>query len=167
MTDAANVATRVTAAYRRIRDTGMRDIPILNPALDVTTAGFRRWKGTWIGVLVTPWSMNVLRIPLVTGLQAHRATGTASTVNLPAGALEFLACEEPGIGYYEACSLFSPVLQFSEQAAAVATAEAALGMLFDERVARIGPELPDRVVDPPPGISRRALLRGILRNPVA
>jgi len=60
------------------------------------------------------------------------------------------------------CSLFSPVLQFENQEAALATAEAALGALFDEN--------PDAAREPeaasvPPKkdarqVSRRNLLFG-------
>src|SRR5208337_2948262 len=46
-------------AFRRIHATRMAGIPILNPSLQVETHGFRDWNGMRVGVLITPWSINL------------------------------------------------------------------------------------------------------------
>ena len=156
--DAAAVAVRVAAAYRRVQETGMRDVPICNPALDVAAVGFRRREGAWIGVLVTPWSMNLLRLPVHSEAGARRTAATTRTLRLPSGEYEFLACYNADIGHHETCSLFSPVLQFADQAAAVATANAVLALVLDERMAGLA----GAQTTAPRPVTRRALLRAIL-----
>lgn len=50
----------------------------------------------------------------------------------PSGRYEFIYAEEDDIGHYQMCSLFSPVLEFQNQEAAVATAEVVMHSLMDE-----------------------------------
>ena len=60
------------AVFRRIATTRMRGVPVLNPALSVQAIGFGPdplrtapdAAPTMLGVLVTPWFMNLLRLPL-------------------------------------------------------------------------------------------------------
>lgn len=166
MTKAAIIADRVESVYRGIHQTRMRDIPILNAALSVQAVGFRRHEDHWLGALVTPWSINLLRLPILSPGLSTPPTGSVRTLGFPAGEFEFIAGYEPGIGAYESCSLYSPVNEFADQAAAVATAFAAIDLLFDERVEA----LDEAVTDParqPRGITRRALLRGRLQDPGA
>jgi [NiFe] hydrogenase assembly HybE family chaperone len=49
----------------------------------------------------------------------------------PAGRFDFLVGEEAGLGRYQMCSLFSPVLEFEDQEAARIAGRAALAALFD------------------------------------
>ncbi|MBL8328485.1 MAG: [NiFe]-hydrogenase assembly chaperone HybE [Rubrivivax sp.] len=42
---------------------------------------------------------------------------------------DFIGAEEDGIGCYEACSLFSPMFEFADQEAALATAQAVMDLL--------------------------------------
>jgi [NiFe] hydrogenase assembly HybE family chaperone len=116
------------AAFREIAATRMAGVPILHPGLSVEAIGFEP-EGTWAqGVLVTPWFMNLLRwpladddVPLALGVSAARTCG--------AQALEFIGAEAPGFGRFEACSLFSPMHEFADQLAAVATARELLALL--------------------------------------
>jgi [NiFe] hydrogenase assembly HybE family chaperone len=144
-------ARRLEVAFENIARTRMAGLPFLNPQLRVEAVGFREWEGQWIGVLITPWSMNVVLLPGA-GPWPRVAPGIERSVDLPAGRFRFIAATDPGLGDYHACSLFSPALEFASHAAARATAEAALVALFD---AGNGAE-----VAPPAPVSRRDFLRG-------
>jgi [NiFe] hydrogenase assembly HybE family chaperone len=123
-------SARITATYERIWRTRMTDVPILNPRLRVEAVGFRSWQGQWLGALVTPWSLNLLLLP-GNGEWAALPAGAERFVAFPAGRFRFIAGHEDSLGESHSCSLFSPVLEFTDHEAARLTAEAALVGLFD------------------------------------
>ena len=143
-------ARRLERVFERIAATRMAGLPFLNAALRVEAVGMRPWQGQWLGVLVTPWSINVVLLP-GDGEWPSLATGGERFVDLPAGRFRFLAGRDDELGEYHACSLFSPALEFADHAAAVATAAAAIEALFDPA---------DAGAPPPQAVSRRAFLRG-------
>ena len=51
------------AAYRAVQATRMAGLPFLNDRLDVEAVGFAAWKGHWLGVMLTPWFMNLVIAP--------------------------------------------------------------------------------------------------------
>ena len=57
-------SARIEAAFRAILETRMRGLPVLNPAVEVEAVGFRAWEGHWLGMLVTPWFINLMLLPL-------------------------------------------------------------------------------------------------------
>ena len=126
----SEIARRIEIAFERVARTRMADMPFLNPALRVEAVGFRVWQGQWLGVLVTPWSINVLLLPW-SAQWPRLPTGAERFVDMPAGRFRFAAGFDPGLGEYHACSLFSPALEFADHAAARATAVAALDALLD------------------------------------
>lgn len=124
------LATRLQAleaAFRHIAATRMDGVPVLNPRLDVQAVGFEpEADGSHaLGVLVTPWFMNLLRLPLRDAV-APLAVRTVAARDIGTHRLDFIGAFEPGVGAFEACSLFSPMFEFDNQAAAVATAHEAL-----------------------------------------
>jgi [NiFe] hydrogenase assembly HybE family chaperone len=126
-------AATLAAAFRDIEATRMRGVPILNPRLQVQAVGFepdRDDPGLALGVLVTPWFINLVRLPMAAaGESALGAVGEARTRSAGAMRAEFIGAHEPAVGRFEACSLFSPVLEFADQAAALATADEVLRLL--------------------------------------
>ena len=58
--DAAAWGELLAGSYREIGERAMRDLPIYNDALGVEAVGFRRFNGTIVGIMVTPWFMNVV-----------------------------------------------------------------------------------------------------------
>ena len=70
----------------------MRELPIYNPALQVAAIGFRAREDQAFGVVVTPWFMNLVRVPLDRP-GCEWPQGTAVAHALPAGALEFTVGE--------------------------------------------------------------------------
>ncbi len=119
-------------AFRNVERERMRDVPILNHALTVEAVGFRQWQGRLLGVLVTPWFINLTLLPGAQDRWDDRAVGTTERFLFPSGDYEFLFGRETAVGTYACCSLFSPVLEFADQTAAVSTALAVLQMLFEE-----------------------------------
>lgn len=140
------------ARFRHIGQARMVGVPLLNPALRVQAVGFRRHDAGWLGVLITPWFINLILLPR-NGDWAQLPLGSTQDHAFPSGAYRFVVAEEAGIGRYQSCSLLSPVPEFAEQDSAAAFAVAALEALQN-------PE-PDTPRDQP-AMSRRAFLRGCL-----
>lgn len=114
--------------------TGMADLPVSNPALVVECVGFQAWAERQIGVLITPWCMNLILLP---GPGDHWAEWEESQIGrklmlaLPSGQYEWIYNRSDNTGGYLSCSLFSPMNMFSEQAIAVETAEEVMRAVFD------------------------------------
>ena len=158
MSDRAELLSRTLEdTFRAIERERMADVPILNPAIKVQAVGFQEWEGQLLGILITPWFMNLMLLPLDESEPAA-ASGESSPVDFPAGRFEFIHGEEAAIGAYQMCSLYSPVFDFEDHAAAVATAEAVLEQLFEDDEAEAEMQPP---AEPPKPVSRRALLRGL------
>lgn len=140
----------LVTTFQRIADERMAGVPILNPALAVAAVGFRPWQDHWIGVLSTPWFMNLVACP--DGAD-EAADLSRRVIELPAGKYEFTAAREDGLGLYLACSLISPMSQFASQDEALAVAGEVIRQVFQ------APE-PAPVGAPDPG--RRGFMRAFL-----
>lgn len=130
----ATLAASIEAAFERIRTDRMQGVPILNPRLTVAVVGLRPHGEAWLGALVTPWFINLLLLPRSVESQSAWPAllpGTSCAHDFPAGRFEFLVGSEPGVGTFQMCSLFSPVLEFEDQSAARIAADAALSALFE------------------------------------
>ncbi|OAI08547.1 [NiFe]-hydrogenase assembly chaperone HybE [Methylomonas methanica] len=149
--DGEQIRQTLEAVFNNILTTRMRDMPVLNSALAVRALGFNRYNADWVGVLITPWFMNVLLLPGLDSQWPTQAPGTKFDQAFPYGSFEFVVADEGQLGRYAQCSLFSPMFQFADQAAAVAAAESALHALL--------------AAPAPRAISRRDLLRGNLARP--
>ncbi len=123
---------RLESVFVAIQQERMRDIPILNPRLEVCAVGFMEWQDDYLGILITPWFMNLMRLPQQGNEWPDLAVGSKLNHTLPSGTYEFIVGKEAQIGGYQMCSLFSPVFEFENQQAAVATAKAALESVMDE-----------------------------------
>lgn len=139
--DRPNPGRALEARFATIWREHMQDVPMVNPALDVQAVGWVHWEHHWLGVLVTPWFMNLVLLPRV--LQFWHPIGERESRHyvFPAGVFEFIGSKDAVLGDYQACSLFSPMFEFADHAAAVATASSALAALFDAGN-RQGAELP-------------------------
>jgi len=112
----------------------MADVPILNPALRVEAVGFQLWEDHWLGVLVTPWMINLMILPGEDAPLTPLALDQKTVWNFPSGAYEFMGLNEPAIGTCHICSLISPVTEFSTHEEAVAVAQEILVNLFTENM---------------------------------
>ena len=156
--DRPSPARALEAAFRRVLRTQMQDMPMVNPALKVEAVGFRPWADHWLGVLVTPWFMNLWLMPRVAAKWQPIGERESRHYVFPAGVFEFIGGRDPTLGDYQACSLFSPMFEFADPAAARETALAALDALFD--VGSREAAMPARAEPVPPPVSKRAFLLG-------
>ena len=125
-------AYRLEQLYEQIRTERMVDIPVLNDVIHVQAVGFRAWEGHVLGVLVTPWFMNLMLLPGADDDWSGYRIGSKHLYTFEAGSFEFIVAEEPGLGHYKTCSMFSPMFEFENHEAAVITAEAIVPGLFKE-----------------------------------
>lgn len=141
------------AVFEDVHRTRMADLPFLNPNLRVEAVGFRCWHGALVGTLITPWSIVVVVLPGDAPESVRRLpTGQSQEWTFPSGVYEFHGHEEPTLGHYQQCSLFSPAMEFATHDDARAAAHAALDALF---------AVPEPPAPPPPRkFSRRGLLTG-------
>ena len=124
-------ARQLVQAFRDVHDNKMRDTPFTNRSLAVEAIGFRPWEGHILGVLVVPWFMNLVLMPGPDDDWRAFKTGEKRVFNFPSGAYEFVFNQRPATGPYFACSLFSPMEDFSSQLQATDTARMVMSALFD------------------------------------
>ncbi len=118
----------LTEHFIMVATTRMEGVPVVNKALSVTALGFEEFGDYRVGVMLTPWFMNLMLMPLkkdVIDPQKHKF-GTVMQHVLPGGRFAFIVSHEEELGFYLSCSLFSPVSEFADQAAFEETAAAVL-----------------------------------------
>ncbi len=154
---------RLVDSYRRIGAQRMQGLPIFNPHLNVEAVGFTPWQGRLLGVLITPWFINLVLLPDAQDDWSELASGTAEVWELPAGEYEFTVTADDAIGVHQSLSLFTTVIDFPDQQTARAVAQEIMERILTsdvqpetKRVKSLN-ELPTRVLDKP--VSRRDLLR--------
>jgi [NiFe] hydrogenase assembly HybE family chaperone len=125
------LAPRIAAlesVFRQIAATRMAGVPLLNTRLQVQALGFETHNGVAVGVLITPWFMNLVRLPLDDTVETLAPLQKAER-DVGPRRFEFIGAHEPGLGAFEASSLFSPMFEFEDQAGAEATAREVLALL--------------------------------------
>lgn len=138
----------LTLRFRQIGDELRRELNLYNTALEVEAYGFDTLDELeFIGVLITPWFMNLVLLPVCYQTIEAQRYGETRRVALPGGETGFLYGGDPAIGALWACSLHSPmdVFRSPEQA----RAEARL---------RLGKALTPVEPEPANGLSRRGFL---------
>ncbi len=169
MEEMARRVAALEADFREIFNAKMRDVPMVNHALHVAAVGFQPWEGGFLGVLVAPWFMNLVLLPAES--RPALGAGEKEVIAFPSGEYEFLHNAREMVGPYLACSLFSPMGDFTSQLQAVDVARAVMAELFrsenraetdraaDIRAAReaeLAPPAPEVEATP----SRRKLISG-------
>jgi [NiFe] hydrogenase assembly HybE family chaperone len=143
--------------FAEIATTRMRDVPVQNTALQVQAVGFvadPETPGVWIGILITPWFMNLVRLAepehaTQAGFLTERNKASRRFGNT---LFDFIGAFEPTIGAFETCSLFSPMFEFEDHRAAVATAT--------EILVQLRQPAPEPTPKAPASPSRRGFLFG-------
>lgn len=123
---------KLEGVFRDIEAQRMRDVPVCNPSLQVAAVGFREWNDYYLGIMLTPWFMNLMLLPREPQALAEAEIGGKRMQAFPSGNYEFVVGEEAELGRYLVCSLFSPVFEFGDQAAALEVAIMSLEGLMDE-----------------------------------
>ena len=109
----------------------MADLPIYNPELSVAVTPFTDLKQDWLGVVVTPWCMNIIVLPKSASHDNALKVGEKFKLGLPSGQYEFIRSHDTGMGDYACCSVFSPMHDFKQQEVATDTAQAVLEALME------------------------------------
>lgn len=152
---------RLLEHYRGIATERMRGLALYNHRLMVEAVGFAPWREGTMGVLVTPWTMNLILLPGEGGRPLP--AGGAQTVDLPGGEYRFLVSAGAGPPHLS-LALFTTVTDFPDQDTARAIALETLARLRAPVVAESGVQDPplgiDRALDRP--LTRRALLARFL-----
>jgi len=154
---------RLEAAFRAVA-ARMAGLGFVNPALEVEAVDFAPWNGHWLGVLVTPWFMNLTLAPRDVALWHALAPGAKRSYTFPAGTYEFIGAVDEIAGAYQLCSLFSPVREFEDHATARRVAQLAREALFDPAHAA-APTMPAANLASPPGPLAR--IEGQLAAPLS
>ena len=152
--------------FTHIANTAMRDLPIYNHALRVDAIGFEATTEGWLGVLITPWFINVVLLP-VRRVEATVPLGSKVTHDLVSGEHEFSVGEDDELGRYDFLTLASPTLKYKSHQAAREVAQKALAKLLTppEAAGAAIPEQPIHFVSAEQrGKERRAFLRGLIRS---
>ena len=139
----------------------MRGLPFYNDRLSVEAVGFRVWQGRLLGVLITPWFMNLVLVPRIEDEQSRSPEGAATQWEFPAGSYEFNASYLDDSGTHLSAALFSTVQNFPDQDTARAVAQTILMKLF-EKTAEKSTVLRDTSDRQP--VSRRDLLNKLLHT---
>jgi [NiFe] hydrogenase assembly HybE family chaperone len=123
-------SARLAVVFQAVAER-MRGLDFVNPALEVEAVAFGAWEDHWLGVMVTPWFMNLALLPRDRARWQPLKIGDKRKYAFPAGVYEFIGATDPAIGDFQMCSLFSPVKEFEDQATARLVATLAREALFD------------------------------------
>lgn len=126
----------LAVCFRQIGDEQMRELPFYNPQLEVEAWDFCEFdEDNLIGVLITPWFMNLVLLPLQAEPVDANRYGESRRVALPGGERVFLYGGDPAVGALWAHSLHSPMQQFGTQTQARTEARLRLAQVLthDER----------------------------------
>jgi len=149
----------LAAHYEHVWQTRRGDLPCINPALAVETIGFSRQQGDWLGVVVTPWFINLFLFSGGGKLWGDIPAGQRRYVNLPCGTLQFIADDDPDFGPYQYCPLIAPVSSVPDMATARQAALDAMAAVIEPPA----PPVADAVPAEPAkrDVSRRGFLRAL------
>jgi len=128
-----NIEQTLESVFRRIEQERMQEMPMCNPNLRVQAIGFQPWGEYLLGIMITPWFMNLMLLPQserTLDAMAQQQEGSKQTHIFPSGRYEFASGRETGLGHYQVCSLFSPLLEFDQQSLVVEVAQAVLTELM-------------------------------------
>ncbi|MES9833864.1 MAG: [NiFe]-hydrogenase assembly chaperone HybE [Candidatus Thiodiazotropha sp. DIVDIV] len=132
MQDLEHLTRQIETVFKGIEQEQMQGIPLLNPTLKVETIGFQHYQGRPVGVLITPWLMNLVLLPGDDDEWSDLKLGEKYQHRLPANEYRFMVNEIEGIGICQTHSLYSPMHEFMDQDHAVAAAENFMKMLMVE-----------------------------------
>ncbi|MGI9134984.1 MAG: [NiFe]-hydrogenase assembly chaperone HybE [Rhodoferax sp.] len=153
--------------YRQVWTTRMHDLPFVNPALSVEAIGLQRHDGDWLGVLLTPWFLNLFLLYGGGSLWADAAPGARRSVALPCGTLQFIADDDPDLGSYQYCPLVAPVTNLPDMPTARQVAADALATVLTVPAPPPG-AVPVALADAPVALadaSRRNFFRRMVPRP--
>ena len=142
--------------FDKIRDTRMRGLPLLNEKLSVEAVGFRPLGDHQVGVLLTPWFMNLVLLPGTDEWDSMQQ-GEVVSWPLPHGEYDFTVSRDEELGTFLSAILFSSVSSIPTQEIAHDIAEEIAELVFSESD-------PDTELPKKRPIGRREFLTGLKTN---
>ncbi|MDJ0740106.1 MAG: [NiFe]-hydrogenase assembly chaperone HybE [Gammaproteobacteria bacterium] len=133
-------------SFEQVHQSQMQGLPLLNTRLHVETLGFQSYRDRVIGIVVTPWLMNVVMLPGTDDDWSGDELGHKLPQAFPAGSYKFMVNEIDGIGRYLSHSLYSPMREFQSQNHALAAAEAWLRDAMDPERADSGDQVDEELL---------------------
>lgn len=109
----------------------MQDLPIVNPRVEVAAVAFREFEDHELGVLITPWFMNLVLLPAGDAWR-DSAQGDTTTIDFPSGPIEFTTSRDDALGTYLTAVLFRSVSDLPDAKTARVVAEKVMENLFVE-----------------------------------
>ncbi len=147
---------RLVARYREA-EPRMRDLPFYNDSLSIEPVGFREWEGHRLGILITPWFINLILLPGERDDWSAVEQGDQSDWHLPSETVRFTANRsEDDEDVFLAAPVFTNVIGVPDHEAAKNIAAQVLQSLL----AKPGSE----EAAPGHAVSRRDLFRGRLKK---
>ncbi|ABK44998.1 hypothetical protein Mmc1_2498 [Magnetococcus marinus MC-1] len=128
--DAQSLMQQLETTFTAIHKNQMQGIPLLNPMIRVEAVGFQRWQVGWLGVVITPWLMNLVYIPDDASALEAAPLGDKQVHRFPERSYTMLVNDFAGVGRCWSFSIHSPMGEFPAHDAAVARAEAFLALLL-------------------------------------
>ena len=113
------IVNNLVVRFQQIGVERILGLPIYNDALTVEAVDFQPCEGGLIGVLVTPWFMNIMLLPEDTGPYQSQQLGEKVKYQLLSGEHEFVIGEDEEIGRYLFRTITSPTNCYKKQIAAV------------------------------------------------
>jgi len=141
-------------AHFGARPAAHAEAPAHNPALRVEAIGFVRYRGDWLGVLVTPWRLDLLLLAGGGDLWGDIPAGQRRYLDLYGATLPFVAVDEPRLGPYQYSSLVDQVGRIPDMAAAREIALDALHSYLPPQPPPVSPP-----IAPAESVSRRGFFR--------
>jgi [NiFe] hydrogenase assembly HybE family chaperone len=121
----AELARHFEAIYRE----QMQGLPIVNPKLEVEAVDFCDYEGCQLGVLITPWFMNLVILPNHENW-VDSPQGSTSNIYFPSGPIEFTTSQDETLGSFLTAVLFRTVSDIPEQGIAREIASQVMRDLF-------------------------------------
>ena len=132
----------------------MQGLPIVNTRLvpevlpfqrlvakDVTDAKHSKEINVWLGIAVTPWSVQAVIVAADCESVFETKAGTKLDIELEGGIFTFIVTDDTLLGKCAMCSLKSPVFEFSDQATVRAFGLACASLLTGKEALVEEPEI--------------------------
>ena len=133
MIDPQTTTVTLEQAFERIWHEKMEGLPLLNPFLKVEAVGFQSWGERIVGVMITPWFMNLMLLPGEGDEWPALAVGNKQSHRFPEKSYELTLNEFDGVGRCQCFPLHSPMHEFENSLVARTVAEAFLEVLMTEK----------------------------------
>jgi len=121
---------KIETTFNQILQNQMSGLPILNSMIRVESLGFQIYENRMMGIVITPWLMNLVIFPNEDDHWEDMKIGSKHYHEFPSNRHQFMLNEVEGLGLCQTMSLYSPMHDFENQDHAIAAATAFLEILM-------------------------------------